>query len=460
VPFGNRVTGRADIVVDPPRIIGNALRIIPRIQGTINSSKYRIDYTRDEDARTRFSDFYPVAVDRDHVQPGTVIYDPDGHVAVVYKVEPTGRVFFIDAHPDHSLSFGEYSTRFDRGWPSHGGGFLKWRPTRLVGYTRGTDSLLIGGRVVGTTNAELGAELSLEQYFGTEGADAILAGWRGLVGARTVSLGDLTSGWRRMRTAVSFVFDGNTVANYHDWVRFRLAEGDPRFNPVEEIRGQVQSLCNDLQERVNAVQDAISAGIQNQAHPDRLPNNIYGTSGDWETYSTPSRDARLKTAFQEMRLSAERFMTMWRGHDPMLLYTGADLPRDMLRAFYAESRACNFSYVKSDGATQALNLEDMLEHTGPGQPLRVWSLSFDPYHCPERRWGAVGTELSTCVDSATDGAWYAAEQVLRNQIDRTYDARMDFTLSELERLNPATAGVGVLTPPDVDVEAYLIGQSI
>jgi hypothetical protein len=50
--------------------------------------------------------------------------------------------------------------------------------------------------------------------------------------------------------------------------------------------------------------------------------------------------------------------------------------------------------------------------------------------------------------------------VLRNQIDRTYDARMDFTLSELERLNPATAGVGVLTPPDVDVEAYLIGQSI
>jgi hypothetical protein len=56
-----------------------------------------------------------VAVDRDHVQPGTVIYDPDGHVAVVYKVEPTGRVFFIDAHPDHSLSFGEYSTRFDHG---------------------------------------------------------------------------------------------------------------------------------------------------------------------------------------------------------------------------------------------------------------------------------------------------------------------------------------------------------
>ncbi len=459
VPFGNRVTSRIEVRIEPPRFIPNALAIIPRIQETVSSGKYRMDHTR-EVSHALFSDFYPVPVDRDHVQPGTVIYDPDGHVAVVYKVERNGRVFFIDAHPDNTLSFGEYSSRFDRGWPSHGGGFLKWRPTQLVNYDRAPDGLFIGGHMVGSTNAELAREMSLEQYFGTENTAALVDSWRGITGARGVTLQDLTMGLRRLRGDMSYLFNGSAVANYHDWVRFRLTEGDPRFNPVDEMRGQVQSLCNDLQERVNAVQDAINAGIHNQPHPDRLPGNIYGTSGDWETYSTPSRDARLKTAFQELRLSSERFMGMWRSHDPMLLYAGNDLAQDILGVFHSESRACTFSYVKSDGVSQAVTLEDLLVSPGEGQPLRLWLLSFDPYQCPERRWGASAAEVASCVDTSGDGAWYGAEQVLRNQIDRTYDVRMDFNLTELQRLDPARAGVGAAAPPDVDVEAYLLTQSL
>ena len=61
-------------------------------------------------------------------------------------------------------------------------------------------------------------------------------------------------------------------------------------------------------------------------------------------------------------------------------------------------------------------------------------MSFDPYQCVERRWGATDPrELATCPDGATKRAWYAAEQNLRNQIDRTYEAEMDFTLDELGR---------------------------
>ena len=67
--------------------------------------------------------------------------------------------------------------------------------------------------------------------------------------------------------------------------------------------------------------------MQNQAEPERLPVNIYGTEGDWEDYSTPSRDARLKTAFKELRDAAERFMTLYRAHDPRLIYHGSDLAR-------------------------------------------------------------------------------------------------------------------------------------
>src|SRR5205823_9706703 len=85
---------------------------------------------------------------------------------------------------------------------------------------------------------------------------------------------------------------------------------------------------------------------------------------------------------------------------------------------------------------------------------RLFRMSFDPYQCVERRWGATDpAELSTCRDGPDKQAWYAAEQNLRNQIDRTYDARMDFTLADLQTPGP---GKGVPTPPDTDARAYLL----
>jgi hypothetical protein len=81
-------------------------------------------------------------------------------------------------------------------------------------------------------------------------------------------------------------------------------------------------------------------------------------------------------------------------------------------------------------------------------------MSFDPYHCVERRWGATdANELSTCRDGLLKREWYAAEQNLRNQIDRTYDAQMDFTLDELREPGP---GKGIPAPPDIDTRAYLV----
>ncbi len=84
---------------------------------------------------------------------------------------------------------------------------------------------------------------------------------------------------------------------------------------------------------------------------------------------------------------------------------------------------------------------------------RLFALSFDPYQCVERRWGAASAELATCQDGHAKRRWYAAEQGLRNQIDRTYEARMDFSLSELEAHVP---GSGVREAPDTDARAYLL----
>jgi hypothetical protein len=87
---------------------------------------------------------------------------------------------------------------------------------------------------------------------------------------------------------------------------------------------------------------------------------------------------------------------------------------------------------------------------------RMFLLSFDPYHCIERRWGATQpAEAMTCRDDPIKSEWYLAQQNLRNQIDRTYDARMDFSLNELKQGPGPGRGVG--EPPDIDVRGYLVG---
>jgi len=81
------------------------------------------------------------------------------------------------------------------------------------------------------------------------------------------------------------------------------------------------------------------------------------------------------------------------------------------------------------------------------------SISFDPYHCVERRWGAQDPEeLATCAEAADKRAWYEAEQRLRNQPDRIYDVRMGFALVDLKRRLP---GSGIDMPPAIDLRELL-----
>jgi hypothetical protein len=307
--------------------------------------------------------------------------------------------------------------------PGAGAGFKNWRPQHLVGATRRGDGTLTGGHIELARNADI-ADFSLEQYFGTE--------------ARPVDDADWAKGW--------FKLNGE-ILGYYDYVRAKLAGGQLHFDPVKEVHDMVLSNCADLHYRVQAVDVAITAGIQKQPEPDRLPSNIYGTDGDWETFSSPSRDARLKTAFKELRDATERFVIMYeRGGDPHLSYLGSDMVGDVLATYDRDTAACSIAYTRSDGSHVTIGYEEARQ--------RLFRMSFDPYHCVERRWGASdAAELATCGDGATKQAWYAAEQPLRNQIDRTYGARMDYGLAEL---GTPGDGKGVAEPPDVDVRAYLV----
>ncbi len=414
---GNAVVERADA-----RNAGvSGYAVIDTLRDAVSSATYRIDPDLEDPADP---DLYSPAIDAKSIRPGTVIYDPNGHLATVYEVESDGRIRYIDAHPDNALTRGFYDQRFVRASPGMGAGFKNWRPMTLVGAVRGADGVYVGGTIVVPANKDI-ADFSDEQFYGN--------------GKRP----DDASGWR----SGTFALNGE-ILDYYDYVRARLAGGKLEFEPLKEIGDMVDSNCADLHYRADAVTVALAAGIQNQPEPDRLPPNIYGTEGDWETYSTPSRDARLKTAFKELRDMAERFIRMDRAHDPHLVYKGSDLASDLIGVYDREAAACKLSYTRSDGSTVGLGYDEARR--------RLFAMSFDPYQCVEHRWGASDPrELSTCTDGAVKRAWYAAEQNLRNQIDRTYDAQMDFTLDELGTPGP---GKGVAAPPDIDVRAYLLTQ--
>jgi hypothetical protein len=412
---GNEVAERRDVLSGSL----SGYELLEELRDTISSAAYRIHPDLDAPLPP---DLYSPAINAKSIRPGTLVYDPNGHVATLYRVDPDGRINYIDAHPDNSVSRGFYDLRFVRARPSMGAGFKNWRPARLVDAVRRADGVLIGGRVVLPANKEI-ADFSEEQFFGT--------------GARPASDADWNNG--------RFALNGEAM-DYYDYVRAKLAGGRLEFDPLKEVHDMVDSNCADLRYRVDAVALAAAAGLADQPQPDRLPANIYGTEGDWEIYSTPSRDARLKTAFKELRDQAERFVKMYTVHDRKLKYAGGNLVADLIAVYDREANACKVSYARSDNSQVTLTYQEAQK--------RLFRMSFDPYQCVERRWGASDpAELSTCRDGPQKQAWYAAEQDLRNQLDRTYEAQMDFTLDELKTPGP---GKGVAAPPDIDVRTYLV----
>lgn len=284
-----------------------------------------------------------------------------------------------------------------------------------MGASRRRDGSYAGGHIVLAENSEI-PDWSDEQFYGTEhnpGKD-----------------------WR----LAEFVLQGQAMG-FHEYVRKRLARAGFKYDPLAETRAMVRSLCNDLKYRVDAVEFAIKAGIHLRAQPNRLPSNIYGTVGLWEIYSTPSRDARLKTAFKELRDEVARFLVLAAEGGKSLAYVGDDLRRDLHQAYARETLACAITYVRSDGSKAVLSFDEIAR--------RLFRLSFDPYHCVERRWGAdEGPELSTCSDGHKKQLWYEAEQRLRIQLNRTHDVLMGFSLVDLKR---KVAGSGIDAPANIDV---------
>ncbi|NJL25291.1 MAG: hypothetical protein HC902_09000 [Calothrix sp. SM1_5_4] len=85
------------------------------LRGAVSTATYRMHYDY-------ISDFYPPAISPAQIQPGTVVYDPSGHAAIVYAVQKDGRIRLMDAHPDNSVTRITYDQKFSRSRPRMGRG--------------------------------------------------------------------------------------------------------------------------------------------------------------------------------------------------------------------------------------------------------------------------------------------------------------------------------------------------
>lgn len=417
-PRGNYVTARKDIVQVSASTPLVGMDAIKSVMDSIYTAVYRYNAENDK-PNDLFFDLAPARIDRKEVRPGSLIYDANGHVAVVYKVETDGRVRFFDAHPDFSVTRSVYGEKFARSNPNSGAGFKNFRPIFLKNATRTSSKALIGGKITTIPFQQLPG-FSMEQYYGTHPSP--------------------DRNWKK----ATFVANGQTLP-YYDWVRTSLAVGELKYKPMEEMMNAMDTLCSDIKDRVAAIDDAVAKGVHQKAQPERLPDNIYGTSGEWESYSTPSRDARLKTSFAELRKEIEKYVQLYKQGSNRIVYDGTNLSADLRDAYARASAACSIQYKRSDNSVVTLSYDDVVS--------RLFALSFDPYHCPELRWGASETrELVTCRDGSVKRNWYDAEQRLRNQIERSYEIKMGFTLEQLRAKGP---GTGVDHTPNVDLRGYL-----
>ncbi len=365
------------------------------------------------------TDTYPVEVTPYCVQPGVTYYEPNGHVLVVYKVDrETGEIRLMDSHPDGTLTLKTFGSKLVRGSARFGGGFRGWRPYHVEVLDAAAGTF----RITRERNAEMPCHDGLEPYKNR------------------------------------YLVDGEQVP-YHEFVTSRMRGAGVMVDPLEEFPLRLEAFCEDVQARMDVVEASTAAGLPNKKHPRSLPKNIYRARGNWGKHGTANLDARLR--FEALELQRMVLTTLkWAAEGrERLRYDGG--PRELLDDYraiwsiYKADPACRFAYTNSTGRRVSLDLSAAFG--------RIWDLSFDPYHCPELRWGAgpghdgaPGPELASCPDGKTKRSWYRKESRLRHRhiAKRTGSIKLRHGPSA----PPGPADPGILLEgvfPGADLQAFL-----
>jgi hypothetical protein len=315
------------------------------------------------------TDFYPVALTRAALRPGTIYADPYGHVLMVaawidQKPEHGGLLFAVDGQPDNSVGrkrFWEGTFLFANDIKSAGPGFKAFRPI-----VRGQDKTLAP-----LPNSALAADRRFAP-FSIEQAKLDREAFYAHV-AKVINPAGLDA---------------------------RAAYAETMNALVEQLTTRTGSVDNGehyMREKNNPVV------------PMPTGPKIFETVGPWEDYSTPSRDMRLLIALRVLSGLPARIE-----EHPELFVLGGRKPAEVRAEIEAlhdkqiHERAVD--YRRSDGSLFRLTVADILAR----RP--ALEMAYNPNDCAEIRWGAGAgsVDFATCTRHAPE------EQRARMQEYRTW----------------------------------------
>lgn len=320
--------------------------------GGVHSGNFRTE----PDATDSFT--YPVAINRNDLRPGMVLYSPNGHVAMVANIADDGSIKLVDAHPDQSVTHITFGPKLEVRSRTFSGGFRHFRKC-----------VVQDGKAVWIRDNSQLPGYSTEQY---------------------------------------------EFKDYYGSVRQNLLR--MKIDPLIAFEKYIRE--DTFQEALDR-RDSVALGWE-KARGQAIPvgGNIYDWTGDWENYSTPSRDLRLRLSMLNIPEQARGYIRMLR-EDPSQLDTPYNSPRALGEALLAAKEklfaTLTFDYINSEGKPVTLSLNDVEK--------RLFKLSFDPNHAPELRWGAEGDELKTATRKERRYyADYDKQQYWRNRLEKKQGA--------------------------------------
>jgi hypothetical protein len=303
------------------------------------------------------TDFYPVALTRRALRPGTIYADPYGHVMmlvswVAQTPEHGGLLFAVDGQPDNSVGrkrFWEGNFLFDSDIPSAGPGFKAFRPI-----VRGAD-----GDLTPLPNRALERDPRFAPFSTEQGKL------------------DRDDFYARMAKLI-----------HPQGLDARAAYAETLSALVEQLTTRVGSVDNG---------ERFMREKHNPVVPMPLGPRIFETTGPWEDYATPSRDMRLLIALRVLAGLPARIT-----QHPELFVLGERKPAQVRAEIEAlhekEIRERSIAYRRSDGSSFRLSVADIFARR------TALEMAYNPNDCIEIRWGATPKtpDYATCARHAPE----------------------------------------------------------
>lgn len=442
-PYGNRIVSRGGSNVPPGR--GQERQFLAYVQNLIDITGTATNRVGPMTPGVERSDIFPVPLNRRGVRPGSIIA-ATGHAMIVWKVTATGEIRIIDGHPgsfiqEHLLD----ASMIKMSRPDQGIGYYQFRPLRLVNAKLTSNGTYVGGQVQPISNSELIAQgrYSLEQFFGP---------------GSLVFPGDRVDPemWKN-------AYRGTSVFQY---LADNLRQKGLKADAVEFVKGKFDYLCGAFQERMKNYANSQQAGVAAQEHPQTLEKDIFGAAdATWEKFSTPGGDSRLRDSIKGLvNDAANAFRASKNGGSYTFKGSAQDYVNSLRRALADKNASCKLFYTNSAGARVNLTLN--------GVTARMNRLSFDPYMCAEKSWGASGAELATCRDRDVNNQWYEAEKYLRNVIGKTDDEGnasirsnapisidMLLNMANVDQPSSAEVSLGTSAAPPMNLDAIFASDA-